>query len=124
MQFLIRNSRGSLCAKPVYEDLARKFSDKEFLVEKKEKQQLVIGAMVKADRDRSFDLIQGALTRKSLFKKKQQLKFQKDIIQTLSGFKSVEVAELLLKLFESKKLPDDLKEQCKIAIASIRTRTV
>ena len=99
------------------------FQSKEFVTEKQEKQQLVVGAMVKADMGASFKILKSILTKKSLIGKKKYIRFQRDIIRTLSGLTSIEVAELLLKLFGSGELPPELQDQCKMAISSIRTRS-
>ena len=99
------------------------FQSKEFISEKQEKQQLVIGAMVKANMNESFQMLKTILTKKTLIGRSKYLKFQKDIVRTLSGLSSIEVAELLLMLFGSGELPAELQDQCKSAIATIRTRT-
>jgi hypothetical protein len=98
------------------------FRSKEFLDENRDIQQLAIGAMVKSDMEQSFGLISAVLKKKSLFGGKKFQKFQKDVIRTLSGLSSIEVAELLLKLIDGGGLPPDLLEQCRIAVGTIRTR--
>lgn len=107
----------------VFPVLAGLFGRKDFPDEKRDKQQLIIGAMIKADVSRSFDLIANVLKKKPILNRKRFLKFQKEIVKTLSGLDAIEVAELLLMLFEDKGLPADLKDQCKVAISSIRSRT-
>lgn len=107
----------------IFPELAALFRKKEFASEKQEKQQLVIGAMVKANMSESFQMLKEVLTKKSLFSGKKYIKFQKDIIRTLSGLSSIEVAELLLKLYGSGDLPSELGDQCKMAISSIHART-
>jgi len=107
----------------IFPELSEMFRKKEFVDAAQEKQQLVIGAMVKADMNESFQLFKNILTKKPLLSGKKYLKFQKNIVRTLSGMTSVEVAELLLMLHGSSELPADLRDQCEMAISSIRART-
>ncbi len=114
--------------KHTYEDvfplLSDMFQKKDFLDESRDIQQLVIGAMVKANMERSFELISGVLRKKPLIGGKKIVKFQKDVIRTLSGLTSIEVAELLLKLIDEGKMPPDMMEQCRMAVGTIRTRII
>ena len=78
--------------------------------------------MVKANLGASAQLIQEVLKKKPLIGRGKYLKFQKELLRTLSGLDSLEVAELLLRVHGDPGVPDDLKEQCRMAIGSIRSR--
>ncbi|MFH1708997.1 MAG: hypothetical protein ABIF71_13920 [Planctomycetota bacterium] len=119
----LRYYNGHACPE-AFPILLAMFKARGFTEEKSEKQQFIVGALVKADLNGAFTEIANILTARPFWGRKKHAKVQKDLLRTLGGIDALEVAEVLLRLYEDENLPAGTREHCRTAITAIRARTI